>query len=386
MLRLTSCSILLFFAFIHSFNFNALASGADSSGGGELTEDRLNPWFVENTKDIYYCIDSDRAFVQDADALAVLVERAFNFWKRQFALSQYHGYSVKLGEQTLHKQSSCDRNTDIAFQFGKTTAIQREFLPNPRKFIGVAIRTEYNSKTLRGRGFIYISPDNGPQRFEGEGLSPNPWSLGDGVRLYYLLIHELAHIFGLPHMGPDKSILGAGFAEHLIRADDHRSINLSFSRPVDALIFDYDQERIQCGYRRWQDREGLDYLGVTEDCIKFKVNKNATFEVHQAPSPNGSWELAGTIASRSFFSNSPIYGSFATLFLTSENTVFPLHGISRDRLTLLGVQKIGVAGTYVIHKQQQSKPVNVLFLPNEIKIDGVVNGLIRPEIFYLHTK
>lgn len=386
MIKLAFGIVLLMFSIFEPFNSNAFG-GADSSGGGELTEDRMNPWFVENTKDVYYCIDADSAFVQDPDGLSTLIERAFNFWKRQFELNQDTVSSIRMGQQNLHRQATCDNKTDIAFQFGKTTEAQRKFLPKPRDFIGVAVRTEYNSKTLRGRGFIYISPDKGPLRFTGEGLLLDPWSRDGGVRLYYLLIHELGHVFGLPHMGLGESVLGTGFAEYLVHANNihHRSKDLSFDRPMDAIAFDYERERIQCGYSRWDERSGLAFLGVTEDCIKIKANRRAEFELYQASSQSGPWELVGSMARHTFYSSSPAQGSFVTLYVTSENTVYPLRGLSRDRLTILGVRNSGATGTYLIHRFQQSKAVSVSFSPNEITVDGVVGGHIQPSLFFLAT-
>lgn len=192
MLKILSLICLNFACFAYAGNW--------SSGGGELVQDTQNPWFVQNVPTVRYCIVLDeKQFHQSLETAESLIARAIQFWKEEFTYGQSTSDPhVEVATQNFIK-TECASNTDIVFQFGTLNDEQLKFLETPSRFAGVAVRTEYSKVKLHGRGFIYIGADAGPYKFSGEGIVDSPWTHNDGGLLYWTLVHELGHVFGLPH-------------------------------------------------------------------------------------------------------------------------------------------------------------------------------------------
>lgn len=179
-------------------------SGQWSSGGGELMDDSGNPWFLANTRDVRFCVVRDATYFSGDDAaVRHAIAQALTYWREEFRAAIRPEYpEAEVATQTFTEQP-CSADVDLTFQFGTLSEDQvQEFAryrKRPQQFVAVAIRTDYDPVTLRGKGFIYVSPDSGPLRFEGQNLAEAPWSMGDGGILHKVLVHELGHVFGLPH-------------------------------------------------------------------------------------------------------------------------------------------------------------------------------------------
>jgi hypothetical protein len=191
-----------------------------NSGGGELFSDAQNPWFVENTREVKYCIEIDETnFGADFNQVRRNVAAAFGYWRDHFARRPTNAINgllnIRIGTQTF-LESVCTEDIDIKFQAGTLTSDQSDFLRNPRQVIASAVRTEYDTVNLRGRGFIYVSPEYGPLALAGIGSSsgykilPRRWSHARGKVLEQVLIHELGHVFGFRHA--DHSHIMASWA------------------------------------------------------------------------------------------------------------------------------------------------------------------------------
>lgn len=176
------------------------------SGGGELIEDARNPWFVKNTTEVRYCIWIDEAnFGQNIAAVRRRIQKALDFWKVQFqnTIDSSSGVTYGLATQTF-TEVNCNQDPDIQFQFGMLSGEQMSRIGNPKHHIGLTVRTDYDKIHLKGKGFVYISPQEGPLQLDflnKEGLSKEwkPWSQANGALLLPALIHEIGHIFGLGH-------------------------------------------------------------------------------------------------------------------------------------------------------------------------------------------
>ncbi len=178
------------------------------SSGGELFATGRNPWFVRNTSEVKYCITMDEpAFSITRSQVEGLIASATEFWQTEFRqnralISSAIGYA-DIATQTF-LLTACDAGVDLQFKFGANTldADERDKggLSEPRRFIGVTIRKSYDPVLLKGQGIIYISADKGSTAYLNSGqLEDQAWSSPELLK--YALIHELGHVFGIPHVG-----------------------------------------------------------------------------------------------------------------------------------------------------------------------------------------
>lgn len=210
---------------------SGFCEGARDSGGGDVYGDTLNPWFLENTKNVSYCIEVDSAkFGAPAVALDSIVELAIAQWQSAFANARLNETVYKDADKNIEpygmvriatqnfKKEDCALSTMVRFQFGVLTQNQRrQCLLNPTQVIAETIRTAYDKANLRGRGFIYIAPESGPMRPRGLKMAKHPWSFHDGLILKRVLLHELGHLFGLSHSGDTYSLMGQNHPEYLVQ-------------------------------------------------------------------------------------------------------------------------------------------------------------------------
>jgi hypothetical protein len=127
---------------------NTLAFAGWNSGGGELFSDEKNPWFLENTKRIDYCIEADgQHFGQSIDVARSKIKVAFNYWKSEFAKVgkvESDGQILRLATQQA-VETDCYEGIDLKFQLGTLTQEQAQYLKFPGKVIGRAVRTSYDT-------------------------------------------------------------------------------------------------------------------------------------------------------------------------------------------------------------------------------------------------
>lgn len=204
-------------------------AGEWSSGGGAILRDANNPWFLENTKQVSYCIKSDsKAFADIPTPLNELVDKAIAYWKEQMAdlNATTNGYPIskdpkveyviiRVATQKFTYNAKCSGNEDIVFQFGVLDSKQKKFIGKSSGIIGAAVRTDYDEVNLKGKGFIYITADKGANQYKGDHLRPNAWHEGKAGLLYRAIVHELGHVFGLSHGG--EGIMAESYSESLLR-------------------------------------------------------------------------------------------------------------------------------------------------------------------------
>ena len=197
-------------------------------GGGEIRGDAINPWFIQNTKVISYCIESVPEFgagkFGEPEQLDWLIAQAFDYWKKEFVGIYAKSADIRVGTQNLNRQASCDDLTDIRFQFGFLTDYQINSLKrqgiDPVKNVALSVRTGYLKKEMKGKGFVYLAPRKGDLKPEGK-FSP-PWNTSMNA-IFTTLVHEIGHIYGVPHNSNPLDVMFEGQGESLVQTEPSKS-------------------------------------------------------------------------------------------------------------------------------------------------------------------
>ncbi|MGE0173359.1 MAG: hypothetical protein AB7T49_11250 [Oligoflexales bacterium] len=198
-----------------------LFAGSWSSGGGAFYTDEYNPWFIQNTKIVKYCITiDDEHFGVGLDKVRTNIVEAIKYWKEEFKeleILQQYSSPVQLATADFREVNCKDDSVRVVFQMGVIDGKkQRRYIESPEKTVGVAVRTSYDPVNLRGKGFIYISPEEGKYALKGKDLIAKRWQQNGGKLLQLILIHELGHVFGIPHHGSWYEIMGEQFPNSLV--------------------------------------------------------------------------------------------------------------------------------------------------------------------------
>lgn len=221
-----------------AFSLSSFA-GNGSSGGGNIFGDQLNPWFMQNTKSVNYCVEIAPEFSSiPKTRILESINKSFAYWKRTFAqgsdtLGQGFPLEIALGTQEFILNESCSDDIDLKFQLGFLTDDQKKELPNYRQLLGLAYRTSYDEVNLRAKGFIYIAPESGAFRPLSPNLHQIPWSFGKNMGFDLVITHEMGHLFGLQDDHYSYSgLMSAKFVENITTKASIRYVNTTAAKEI----------------------------------------------------------------------------------------------------------------------------------------------------------
>lgn len=259
-----------------------VANAEWSSGGGHLLTSRVNPWFVQNTKIVTYCIDIDHANFGTTEREADnAFTHAVSYWQREFQFadraekisgsSEDDSHPFELATQRFVK-GSCTQDVDLVLLLGKLDEEKQAYLINPKKIVAETVVSSYDGQNLRAKGFIYVSPESGRLGLAFGDLQPGRWSAKSGKRLQMLFIHELGHLFGIKHT-EGLGIMGRHFPMLLVSNDfpfahtkripsyflgelkESRNENISYIFPASdesAALTDFFKANFQVNYLKFE--------------------------------------------------------------------------------------------------------------------------------------
>jgi hypothetical protein len=206
--------------------------GTITSSGGYLYGFETNPWFLQNTEEVKYCIDMDEEnFGVSKEKARSAIKFAIDSWKSQLEKVEYSLYGedelkpwrrLRLGTQTFTEVSCADQSVSLNFQLGKLSPVQHAQVGDPRRYVAKVFETSYDEVNMRGAGFIYLAPESGPLRPDEPNADEHFWGDVNGFVLKYVLLHELGHVFGFSHS--DNVIMAENGPQMFINKDVLKSL------------------------------------------------------------------------------------------------------------------------------------------------------------------
>lgn len=367
------------------FSLNLWAGdGGWISSGGESFHDAKNPWFLAGAEVSYCLVVDDATFELDAQTIESNVVAAIDYWQREFSKQSgpvlgHKRKSFKLGNNTFHKTnaSGCSGSEDLRFIFGSGSLREdeRKFLTGGQQnFVGVAVRTDYDSKNLRGKGFIYLASG---KDIESSVLSSDtvkkPWASAKLLKL--ALIHELGHVFGIPHMG--SSLMSEVFMDILLS----KYYSQDFIKLKVESFVSSEREIKRCAFIT---PEMINFFGLklNTSCLKIVWVDAKSFDVYSSTFDQEPILVAKAVSLEvDFFGIESRPISF--LRLTKEQTVFDWSAIDNRSLVAGPLQeRFNMKGKIIILKDMKSLPVQISLSPESFTMNSILNGKIVTTFSY----
>ncbi len=351
----------------------ASSFGGDESGwissGGESFYNAKNPWVLAG-ENISYCLEMDQAgFPMNRQEVLALIEESFQYWQTEFSKNSDLSNSpfrksYKLGNNKIELKEQCLGYEDVQFKLGtnQLSAQELSYLEeNGHSYLGVSVRKEYDPKALRGRGFIFISShDDIKKTFRSPDLYTTPWNHHQLLML--TIIHELDHVFGIPHMG--SSLMAEVFLDVITSKYYYRSF---ISYGVESFIA--PPEKIERCTLLDPDMYNFYKLNFrTENCIFLKKLNDSTYELYVAMNDGAQEKIASLVSLRS-----DAYGlesrPIGYLRLTKEQQYFN-SSATNFRYLVAGplIERFKLSGKLINHRTFESFPVHMSISPESITV------------------
>lgn len=376
-------------------------AGAVSSGGTKLKKTEINPWWLENTDLVSYCVDSDASvFAVEHSRLQEIVQEGIGKWKDAFSLATDTFYKpgdllpfdqLRVATQRFVEEP-CSETTKLRFTFGKLSDKDKKLLDTPNEYVGVAVRTSYDMVNLRGQGFIYIAPLTGPDAPDAKDISPEAWSVCNNCLLRSVLWHELGHVFGIDHKpsGLMQEEIGyVSISRHVVQYYKSSPIP-GMPNPETSLLEKMDPANAVINYRNMTSQgcmagfpninERFFKIPTDAQCRRIEFRSDA-IDISYAMSPTTSYLTSGKIVWKHA---TDVEFPLIKVYLPQEQTVFSrsqsVARIGSDYI--YGEQyRITMAHGFFVGEDEQPKPIYLRFLPwRIIETTGSNGQIVTPDL------
>ncbi|MES2963459.1 MAG: hypothetical protein V4760_06180 [Bdellovibrionota bacterium] len=358
--------------------------GGWESSGGEIFRFAKNPWFVKNTGSVDYCVKIDRTSISaDETTIREVVKEALDYWKRELlqpTTKSTIGYT-QLATQTFSEVGTCAKDTPLRLVFGRGALENDEakWLDERGHFIGVTVRQEYDLVQLKGSGFVFIASDFGPNAYttypNSGHLLPKAWE--KRRILQYAVLHELGHVFGIPHTG--TGLMSEVFLDQVL----HNSFFQSYiDNPIQTFItppLDFDICTLNGSFN-------ATYFQIPTDttCLKLEGKfANGQYEWNLYSRKGGVSTLAGTLRAMPITQLLAGAKPAVIVHLPPEQKVFTLQERFVNTYMIGPLFTEGTAkGIYKTVNSHRPIDVQVELRPDSIVMSGIVSGRMEQVLVY----
>ncbi len=359
---------------------NALAGW--TSGGGDLLRDSQNPWFIQNTQVVKYCVAVDeKNFGVKRSRISDFVLNALKYWQKELGSlpsTQVSGqYEFRLGTQ-IFNEVDCADEVDVRFQFGVLSKQQRKKLGPTNEIVGVAVRTEYDQVNLKGKGFIYISPESGPLKLKLDNVHQTIWHLAHGAILYPTLLHEIGHMFGVRHTsGNGSGLMDERYLEAIVqdrRADLWAEVWSEIYRlHMEPGFFKFRSETLPTAICQTPRPLIMDFFEIDPHLNCYKASIQDSHLLVYSGSAIDKLELSGQADLES--KDSPESEVAINIYVNPSQNIFLNNNSSAPFLALANSRKIFFKGLYKSIDGKTQKDVSVQVSPAGNKqFSGQISG------------
>jgi hypothetical protein len=346
--------------------------GWDSGGGGVFPSGVANPWFLRSTPEVRYCIELDHEnFGVTLEEARRQIEAAFVFWKTQ--IMTYFD-SVPADKEWLTSigwgiqdfvEVACDPSVELRFQLGVLDSDQNAQLKNLDQKLALSFRTQYELESMTGKGFIYLRPETGASAISRPDWVRSPWKSQGGLRLLWVLVHELGHVFGLPHM-EETELMSEFFVDTIVRTGSLLPNGESGRNALNVFMpaWPYSEGAVlnDCFDGSSSEMPVLHrFLGVhpSTACLQWRVSRTA-IELFEKGSPTDfdSPKHLGTIA-LDWRKMSLQKVRQLKIYLPKEQRVFAAAEMQKGYIDGPSLAQWAVAARYYPREAQESKMMQV---------------------------
>jgi hypothetical protein len=182
-------------------------AGGWTSGGGDQFTDHHNPWFLGD-RPIEYCIEYAEGFPISRSDVQKYITEGLAEWKKTLKSYKVDTYKIEFEDQkfrsmtldSVYKEVCDDPEHQIVFKVGVVDEVVKDLLKDrPRTAIGYAFRKNYDHETFRSGGNIWFAPKGWVKNYGHPIREIKEFPLyNHPTQFKHLVLHELAHIFGVP--------------------------------------------------------------------------------------------------------------------------------------------------------------------------------------------